>query len=461
MRLFAQLPSGRKLTLQAEGDATVAVLKAKIAEQEPTAHSDLMRVTFDKRELCDTQTLAACGVTKDVEFNIGLRPPAKIVELVVGGVKHITTLETLLAHPGSHICRMFEELRYGREPCFPYGGAPGPDGVVEGLPTLAGPLPRREDGAYLIDRNGVIFRYILDALRENGHVALPDKPEQVRQLAIEARYFGLEQLAAVCDAKSAGIVSLATLAAASGNFDAADVAALPDDELTGLLEHHRINILLAKQIRREVGVERERIRLAAEREAARIAALAEAERKLEALRAGLRQLGVQLSEPGLRALVDAGHAHPRSLTAMDAAAAAELGLNEEDSLLVGALVAAGVSDEALTDAPPEVSKTTSNYVAFTRPNELSIDLRAQPVLGAPGESIHETPKAQAEGESGEARAAREAEREPESKPGTAARLNSSLWLPGLMGSFLRYGVQTTVIIYTSRSEIGEHGRRLH
>ena len=80
-------------------------------------------------------------------------------------------------------------------------------------------------------------------------------------------------------------------------------------------------------------------------------------------------------------------------------------------------------DRDADDAPPEVSKTTSNYVAFTRPNELSIDLRAQPVLGAPGESIHETPKAQAEGESGEARAAREAEREPESKPGTAARLN--------------------------------------
>ena len=41
-------------------------------------------------------------------------------------------------------------------------------------------------------------------------------------------------------------------------------------------------------------------------------------------------------------------------------------------------------DRDADDAPPEVSKTTSNYVAFTRPNELSIDLRAQPLC-----SVHQ------------------------------------------------------------------------
>jgi hypothetical protein len=109
-------------------------------------------------------------------------------------------------------------------------------------------------------------------------------------------------------------------------------------------------VLLAKRIRREVVAERERIRLEAEAEAARIAALAEAERVLETLRVGLRRLGAELSDGGLRALIGAGRAELRAVCELDAAAAGRLGLSAEESRLVGALAMPGVSEQALTFA---------------------------------------------------------------------------------------------------------------
>eukprot|EP01046_Picozoa_sp_COSAG06_P118159 COSAG06_NODE_65299_length_257_cov_0.683544_1_plen_85_part_11 len=57
---------------------------------------------------------------------------------------------------------MFADVRQGGCPSYPApgGGAPGPDDVQEGVPRQpAGPLPRRPDGAYFIDRNGASFRY--------------------------------------------------------------------------------------------------------------------------------------------------------------------------------------------------------------------------------------------------------------------------------------------------------------
>ena len=67
----------------------------------------------------------------------------------------------------------------------------------------------------------------------------------MRQLAIEAQYFGLNELATACDAAVAGVVSLPTLAAAcDGGFSAADVAGLSDGEVTELLQQQGVNVLL-------------------------------------------------------------------------------------------------------------------------------------------------------------------------------------------------------------------------
>eukprot|EP01046_Picozoa_sp_COSAG06_P046180 COSAG06_NODE_6506_length_2902_cov_26.056725_1_plen_290_part_10 len=289
MLIIAKLPSGRMLQLEAEGHDTVAALKDQIyaQEQEAATHPHLQWLSFEGTRLRDAQTLAECNLRKESEVNVGLRPAATMITLNVGGVRHPVTLETLLAEPGTPIFYMFEGVRHGAEPCFPgaRGGAAGPDGIVEGVPHAVGPLPRCEDGSYFIDADGTLFGWILNSLRRNGEVSLPDAPERVRQLAIEARYFGLDALAAACDAAIAGVVSLPTLAAAcDGGFSAADVAGLSDGEVTELLQQQGVNVLLAKRIRREVAAERERIRLEAEAEAARIAALAEAERVLETLR---------------------------------------------------------------------------------------------------------------------------------------------------------------------------------
>ena len=128
------------------------------------------------------------------------------------------------------------------------------------------------------------------------------------------------------------------------------MAGLSDGEVTELLQQQGVNVLLAKQIRREVAAERERIRLEAEAEAVRIAALAEAERVLETLRVGLRRLGAELSDGGLRALIGAGRAELRAVCELDAAAAGRLGLSAEESRLVGALAMPVVREQALTFA---------------------------------------------------------------------------------------------------------------
>jgi hypothetical protein len=79
-------------------------------------------------------------------------------------------------------------------------------------------------------------------------------------------------LAPLVTQRRRGIVLLPTLAAACGEgFSVADVASLSDGEVTEvteseLLKQQGINVLLAKQIRREVAAERERVRLEAEDE---------------------------------------------------------------------------------------------------------------------------------------------------------------------------------------------------
>ena len=57
---------------------------------------------------------------------------------------------------------------------------------------------------------------------------------------------------------------------------------------------------------------------------------------------------MELSEAGLRTLVDAGHTGARALVELDEAAAARLGLNAEDARLVGALARYPISQQALT-----------------------------------------------------------------------------------------------------------------
>jgi hypothetical protein len=87
--------------------------------------------------------------------------------LDVGGVHYSTTLATLTSQPFGYLASMFSG-----------------EWSVE---------PDSESGRYFIDRNGRLFHYILDYLR-NGTIVLPSDPNKKKQILIEADWFGLDLL---------------------------------------------------------------------------------------------------------------------------------------------------------------------------------------------------------------------------------------------------------------------------
>lgn len=93
-------------------------------------------------------------------------PP--VVELNVGGVFYTTALSTLTKESNSLLAGLFS------------GRLPAP--------------PRDAKGKYFLDRDGVLFRYILDFLR-NESLVLPDSFREKERLIQEATYFGLPAMA--------------------------------------------------------------------------------------------------------------------------------------------------------------------------------------------------------------------------------------------------------------------------
>nr|CAD7452647.1 unnamed protein product [Timema tahoe]CAD7586949.1 unnamed protein product [Timema genevievae] len=88
-------------------------------------------------------------------------PP--VVELNVGGVFYTTALSTLTKHTGSLLAHVFS------------GKAPPPT--------------RDAKGKYFLDRDGVLFRYVLDYLR-NDVLVLPESFREKERLRQEAEHFG-------------------------------------------------------------------------------------------------------------------------------------------------------------------------------------------------------------------------------------------------------------------------------
>ncbi|XP_075853946.1 BTB/POZ domain-containing protein KCTD8 [Microcebus murinus] len=106
-------------------------------------------------------------------------PPAafpEVVELNVGGQVYVTRHATLLSVPGSTLACMFA----------PAGGARGGGG-------RRGELPRDSRARFFIDRDGFLFRYVLDFLRDR-RLALPERFPERERLLREAEYFQLAEL---------------------------------------------------------------------------------------------------------------------------------------------------------------------------------------------------------------------------------------------------------------------------
>ncbi|XP_068596446.1 BTB/POZ domain-containing protein KCTD16-like [Brachionichthys hirsutus] len=98
-------------------------------------------------------------------------PPSDVIELNVGGQVYYTRHATLASVPNSLLGRLFSSKK-----------------------ESSNDLSRDLRGRFFIDRDGFLFRYILDYLRDK-QVVLPDHfPERAR-LKREAEYFQLPDLA--------------------------------------------------------------------------------------------------------------------------------------------------------------------------------------------------------------------------------------------------------------------------
>lgn len=91
---------------------------------------------------------------------------SEIVELNVGGIFYTTTLKTLQCEPDSHLAAIFA-------------------GKVE--------CEKDAKGKYFLDRDGVLFRYVLDYLRDKS-IVLPEGFRERERLKQEATFYGLPGL---------------------------------------------------------------------------------------------------------------------------------------------------------------------------------------------------------------------------------------------------------------------------
>ena len=103
MRLFVTIPNGRKLTLNAAGDALVSDLKDKIFAALPTAEPAMQTIGMNGRPLgADDRTLRDCGVHQDAELTLGVQRPASTHEIHDG--EHEVTVTTDIAGEAVTVC---------------------------------------------------------------------------------------------------------------------------------------------------------------------------------------------------------------------------------------------------------------------------------------------------------------------------------------------------------------------
>jgi len=119
---------------------------------------------LEKERLEAQQKLLEVEKQKMADLNLAA---AKVIKLNVGGILFITSRDTLMREKDTMLEVMFSG-RHRNE-------------------TL-------EDGSYFIDRDPTHFRYILNYLRDNGQIFLPNKKQFLSELLKECQFFNIEGL---------------------------------------------------------------------------------------------------------------------------------------------------------------------------------------------------------------------------------------------------------------------------
>lgn len=118
---------------------------------------------------------------------------SSVVELNVGGTYYTTTSDTLMKRPNSVLARL---VAASVQPVA-NGGTTGnratktttADGVRSSLVPL-----RDRRGRLFIDRDGLLFRYVLDYMRTGSLAVLPVGFAERRRLLAEAQHFRLDDM---------------------------------------------------------------------------------------------------------------------------------------------------------------------------------------------------------------------------------------------------------------------------
>lgn len=104
---------------------------------------------------------------------------AEMVELNVGGINYTTTLTTLNKLPHSKLCQTIKELLENNS---------------DNSSKLDAVLYQADTNKVFIDRDGALFRFVLDFLRQPDRFILPENFYEVDRLTCEAEYYGLDGL---------------------------------------------------------------------------------------------------------------------------------------------------------------------------------------------------------------------------------------------------------------------------
>ena len=103
-----------------------------------------------------------------------------LIELNVGGVYYKTTKKTLLQERDSY----FNQIINNSSKSFTYENYNNKKHTIFKL---------------FIDRNGDLFKYILDYLRNNKKLILPDNFKDFKRLQAEAKFYKLTDLEMILD----------------------------------------------------------------------------------------------------------------------------------------------------------------------------------------------------------------------------------------------------------------------